>query len=49
MAALNDFKLHHIDVKNACLNALLDEKIYMIVPKGYSAQYWQLQKGLYGL
>jgi reverse transcriptase-like protein len=49
MAALNDFELHHVDIKNAYLNAPLNEEIYMIAPEGCSAQYWQLQKGLYRL
>jgi hypothetical protein len=37
MAALNDFELHHVDVKNAYLNALLNEEIYMIAPEGCGA------------
>ncbi len=31
IAALNDLELHHINIKNAYLNAPLDEEIYMIV------------------
>ncbi len=49
IATLNNFELRHIDVKNAYLNAPLQEEIYMVVPKGCKSLYWRLQKGLYGL
>ena len=49
IAALNNLELHHINVKNAYLNAPLKEEIYMVAPKECGARYWQLQKGLYGL
>lgn len=49
IATLNDFELRHIDVKNAYLNAPLEEEIYMIAPEGCKSQYWRLKKGLYGL
>ena len=49
IAALNDLELRHIDVKNAYLNAPLDEEIYMVAPEGSSSKYWRLRKGLYGL
>ncbi len=42
IAALNDLKLCHINIKNAYLNAPLEEEIYMVVPEGCSTQYWQL-------
>jgi hypothetical protein len=34
ITALNDLELHHIDVKNAYLNAPLEEEIYMVAPEG---------------
>src|SRR5229473_1825913 len=40
IAALNDYKLRHIDVKNAYLNAPLEEEIYMIAPEGCKLPYW---------
>ena len=49
IAALNNLELHHINVKNAYLNAPLKEEIYMVAPKKCSTRYWQLWKGLYGL
>ena len=49
IATLNDFELRHIDVKNAYLNAPLQEEIYMIAPDGCNSPYWRLRKGLYGL
>jgi len=49
IAAINDFELQHIDIKNAYLNVPLDEEIYLIVPKGFGAPYWCLRKSLYGL
>jgi hypothetical protein len=49
IAALNDFELRYIDVKNAYLNGPLDEEIYMVAPDGSPSKYWRLHKGLYGL
>jgi hypothetical protein len=49
IATLNDYELRHIDVKNAYLNAPLQEEIYMIAPEGCGSKYWRLLKGLYGL
>jgi hypothetical protein len=49
ITALHDFKLRHIDVKNAYLNAPLKEEIYMVTPEGSRSPYWRLHKGLYGL
>jgi hypothetical protein len=49
IATINNFELRHIDVKNAYLNAPLDEEIYMVAPEGSGSKYWRLKKGLYGL
>jgi hypothetical protein len=49
IATINDFELRHIDVKNAYLNAPLEEEIYLVAPEGSGAKYWRLRKGLYGL
>ena len=49
IATLNNYKLPHIDVKNAYLNAPLQEEIYMIAPEGCGTCYWHLRKELYGL
>ena len=49
IATLNDYELRHIDVKNAYLNAPLQEEIYMVAPEGCGSRYWRLRKGLYGL
>jgi hypothetical protein len=49
IAALHDFELRHINVKNTYLNAPLKEEIYMVTLKGSRSPYWHLHKGLYGL
>ena len=49
IATINDFELRHVGVKNAYLNAPLEEEIYLIAPEGCGAKYWRLRKGLYGL
>lgn len=49
IAKLNNFELQHIDIKNAYLNAPLQEEIYMVAPDGCNSPYWHLRKGLYGL
>ena len=45
--------IHHMDVKSAYLNALLDYEIYVEPPesfKGKNGNYvWKLKKSLYGL
>ena len=40
LATLHDYELQHINVKNAYLNVLLHEEIYMASPDGSSAPYW---------
>jgi hypothetical protein len=49
IATMNDYELRHVDVKNAYLNAPLQEEIYMVAPDGSGSKYWRLHKGLYGL
>jgi hypothetical protein len=49
IATLNDYELHHIDIKTAYLNTPLQEEIYMVALKGCGSKYWHLLKGLYGL
>jgi Reverse transcriptase (RNA-dependent DNA polymerase) len=49
ITTMNDYELCHIDVKNAYLNAPLQEEIYMVAPDGSGSKYWRLYKGLYGL
>ena len=49
IATLNDYELRHIDIKNAYLNAPLEEEIYLVAPEGCNSRYWRLRKGLYGL
>ena len=47
-----DFEISSSDVKTAFLNALLNNPIYIIPPKGLgidSNVVWKLKKGLYGL
>ena len=46
IAALCDYELRHIDVKNTYLNATLPKEIYMVAPEGSGSPYWQLLKGL---
>ncbi|KAH9310625.1 hypothetical protein KI387_025660, partial [Taxus chinensis] len=48
------WKVHQMDIKNAFLNGDLQEKVYMIQPKGYvvpgqEAKVCRLRKSLYGL
>jgi reverse transcriptase-like protein len=40
IVTLNNWELHHIDVKNAYLNIPLKEKIYMVALEGCSTCYW---------
>ena len=52
LCAAKGYPIHHIDVKNAFINAPLDEEVYvrphpeMKIPKGYCLK---LEKSLYGL
>lgn len=54
LAIMNDWSLHQLDVKNAFLNGLLTETVFMEQPPGYvDARYpdhvCRLKKVLYGL
>ena len=54
IAALEDWELDQMDVKNAYLNGILEEEIYMAQPEGYKVpgqedKVLRLKKGLYGL
>ena len=54
LAARNDWEIQQMDVKDAYLNAPLDEEIYMQQPDGFSEEGKEsyvclLQKSLYGL
>ena len=50
-AALNDYKLHQIDIKTAFLNGVLEETVYVQPPPGFEApdKVWHLRRALYGL
>ena len=55
LAATYHWPLHQLDIKNAFLNGILDEKVYMEQPPGFVAQgecakkVYRLKKSLYGL
>ena len=54
IAAHFDLEVHHIDIKSAYLNGVLNEEIYMEQPKGFVVkgkenQVCLLKKALYGL
>ena len=54
LAALNDWKIHQMDVKSAFLNGFLDEEVYVEQPLGYVVKgqgdkVLKLKKALYGL
>jgi len=47
-----NLKAHHLDIKTAFLNGMLDEEIYMKALDGFSTEktdLWKLLKSLYGL
>ncbi|RVX19448.1 Retrovirus-related Pol polyprotein from transposon TNT 1-94 [Vitis vinifera] len=48
------WKIHHLDVKSAFLNDVLEEVIYVEQPKGFQVsgcedKVYKLHKALYGL
>ena len=54
LAATYDWEIHHVDIKSAYLNGLLDEEIYMEQPKGFEIpgkedKVCRLRKAIYGL
>lgn len=54
LAAKNDWKIHHLDVKSAFLNGVIQEEVYVSQPKGYvkkgsEHKVYKLLKALYGL
>ena len=54
LALLNNWEVHHLDVKNAFLHGKLDEKVYMHQPPGMADSarphhVWKLEKAIYGL
>jgi len=54
IAANLDWRLHQLDIKNAFLNGILEEEVYMRVPLGFEAngnpdKVCKLKKALYGL
>ncbi|KAK9076273.1 hypothetical protein SSX86_004606 [Deinandra increscens subsp. villosa] len=54
MAATNNWRVHHLDVKTAFLNGELQEEVYVTQPdgfevKGKEAYVYKLHKALYGL
>ena len=53
LSAADGSKLRHLDVKNAFVNAPLEEELYVEIPygaPGYGSDcVWKLQKALYGL
>ena len=54
MAAQEDWKVHHLDVKSAFLNGDLTEEVYVEQPLGYEKKgeeekVYKLKKALYGL
>lgn len=49
IATILDLELHHLDVKTAYLNGILEEEIYLEIPPELGKGFWRLKKGLYGL
>ena len=54
LAAQEDWKVHHMDVKSAFLNGDLTEEVYVEQPLGYEkkgeeGKVYKLKKALYGL
>ncbi|KAL4323895.1 hypothetical protein GQ457_11G003570 [Hibiscus cannabinus] len=55
LAAVNDWRMLQLDVNNAFLNGMLDEKVYMKLPLGYMTEVsgdnlvCKLHKSIYGL
>ena len=53
IAVQYDLLIHHIDVKNAYINAPLDYEIYVELPEGFKGKngnyVWKLKKSLFGL
>lgn len=50
LTAINDWELHHYDIKTAYLHGVLDEEVYIEKPKEFvGAGVWRLLKALYGL
>jgi hypothetical protein len=54
LAATLDWEVHHIDIKTAFLNGILEEEIYMEQPEGFAApgmenKVGRLIKAIYGL
>lgn len=53
IAAFYDLDIEQIDVKTAFLHCIIDQLLYVEVPRGYEQQWknqvCQLKKALYGL
>lgn len=53
-SAYKNFKVYHMDVKSACLNGILEEKVYIEQPEGFvepvkKNMVYKLNKALYRL
>jgi len=54
LATTHHWPVHQLDIKNAFLNGILDEEVYMAQPPGFVAQresmkVCKLKKSIYGL
>lgn len=54
LVAVNNYELHHVDVKSAFLNGVLREEVYLAQPPGFAVpgkagHVLRLRKALYGL